>query len=128
MYPGKMNPEQAYHIDNMLELASEQLAKLGWALNPDTRESGWQQYKTTELPKFLQAIEDRLCDNVDPRFLVGYGLTAADCSIGSFALRTAYNDQNPNMKEYSEIWMKYPKTWNWATGTIFTIFGNWFKM
>ena len=41
MYPGKMNPEQAYHIDNMLELASEQLAKLGWALNPDTRESGW---------------------------------------------------------------------------------------
>ena len=87
MYPGKMNPEQCHHIDNMLELASDELANMGFYLNPAAVEEGYAKYKVEKLPKFLEAIEKRLTENVDPRFLVGYGLTAADCAIGAFALR-----------------------------------------
>ena len=92
LYPGKMNYEACYEIDSLIEFSDSYLNKFSAYMNPPVSEEKGKELCTTSFRDILTRIDEQLCLNPNPNFLVGNSLTTADIALGAYMLKFALND------------------------------------
>ena len=126
LYPGNMNAEVSYEIDNMIEISDGTLSTFNAYLNPPVSDEKAKEMAEGGLRKLFFKIDEQLKCNGNPNFVVGNHMTTADISLGAFILKYVYNQHQPHRKIYGDELKNFPRVNQWANNTIVPVFGQWF--
>ena len=121
LYPGKLNPETCYQIDQLTEISDGYLSK-GWGVYMDgpVDDEKAKEIVSTTWRELLRITEKTLRKNPNPNFLIGNNMTTADCCLGAYFLKFVIASQGhfPHRDLYAAELEKFPKTKYWAQNTI----------
>ena len=95
LYPGVMNPEVSYEIDNLTEFSDSYLGKFSEYLRNVSNERA-KELAEGPFRDVMFRIDAQLKQNSSPNFLVGNCLTLADISLGAYTLKWCVSDTHPH--------------------------------
>ena len=114
LYPGSMNPDQSYDIDNLLEDSNAAHGKsLPLLSDPNSVDPFIENYFSPMLKKCEEYLEKS-----GGMYLVGDSLTIADIDVGSWLMKLCYNPLNPYKDKWNAALDQYPKTKEWGQKTV----------
>ena len=124
-----MNPEACYEIDSLIEVSDSFLPKINfeYIYRSPVPEEKAKEISNGPFRDLLTKIDDQLCSNSNPNFLVGNSMTTADVAFGAYTLKLVNNELHPHRQIYSEELNNFPKVKQWAINTIAHAFSLWFK-
>lgn len=125
LYP-KNDPDACYIIDGLTEMSDGYMNCWNLYMKPPPDEKAVKELCAGKWTEFLGHVNDALCRNSNPNFLVGNCMTTADITCGSYMLRFVLNDKHPHKQLFQAEVMKFPKVSNWCMKTIGPSFKAWF--